>query len=34
MRTISITQRLSTIRQADCIYVMEVGQLIESGTHD
>ncbi len=32
--TILIAHRLSTVRHADCIYVLEHGQLIESGTHD
>lgn len=31
--TIVIAHRLSTIRQADCIHVMDAGQIIESGTH-
>ena len=32
--TIVIAHRLSTVRQADCIYLLEGGQIIESGTHD
>lgn len=32
--TIAIAHRLSTVRNADCIYVMEHGKLIESGTHE
>ncbi len=31
---ILISHRFSTVRQADCIYVMEKGQIIESGDHD
>ncbi len=31
--TIVITHRLSTIMDADCIYVVEGGQIVESGTH-
>ena len=29
-----LAQRLSTIRNADCILVMRDGQIIERGTHD
>jgi ATP-binding cassette subfamily B protein len=32
--TIVIAHRLSTVRQADVIHVMESGRLIESGTHN
>lgn len=32
--TIIIAHRLSTVRQADCIHLMEGGRIIESGTHD
>lgn len=32
--TIVIAHRLSTVRQADCIYLMEAGNIIEAGTHD
>ncbi|TNE55726.1 MAG: ABC transporter ATP-binding protein [Bacteroidetes bacterium] len=31
--SIVIAHRLSTIRKSDCIYVLEGGQVIESGTH-
>ncbi|HHU12264.1 MAG TPA: ABC transporter ATP-binding protein, partial [Clostridiaceae bacterium] len=32
--TLIIAHRLSTIRHADMIYVLEQGQIRESGTHD
>lgn len=32
--TIAIAHRLSTVRNADCIYVMEQGRLIEQGKHE
>uniref|UniRef100_UPI00374CA706 ABC transporter ATP-binding protein n=1 Tax=Undibacterium sp. TaxID=1914977 RepID=UPI00374CA706 len=32
--TIVIAHRLSTVRQADAIHLMEAGKIIESGTHD
>ncbi len=32
--TIVIAHRLSTVRQADTIHLMEAGRIVESGTHD
>jgi ATP-binding cassette, subfamily B, bacterial len=32
--SILIAHRLSTVRQAHCIHVMEAGRIVESGTHD
>jgi len=32
--SILIAHRLSTVRQADCIHVMEAGRIAESGSHD
>jgi ATP-binding cassette subfamily B protein len=32
--TLIIAHRLSTVRQADCIHLLEAGRIVESGTHD
>jgi ATP-binding cassette subfamily B protein len=32
--TVLISHRLSTVRMADCIYVLEDGRIAESGSHD
>ena len=31
--TVAIAHRLSTVRKADCLFVIDDGRLIESGTH-
>jgi ATP-binding cassette subfamily B protein len=32
--TVTISHRFSTVRMADCIYVMDHGRIVEQGTHD
>ncbi len=34
LTTLVVAHRLSTVRNADAIHVMEGGRLVESGTHD
>ena len=30
----AIAHRLSTVRHATCIYVLDKGEIVEAGTHD
>ena len=32
--SIIIAHRLSTVREVDCIYVLDHGKIVEQGTHD
>jgi len=32
--SIIISHRVSTVRRADCIYVLDSGRIAEQGTHD
>ena len=34
MTVIIVAHRLSTVRSADCIYVVKEGQVVEQGSHD